>query len=53
MNIKGQILELCDWYLKTGVNTFNLSNISKLASGTYIISLLYNGNSFQQKLIKK
>ncbi|MBS1914662.1 MAG: T9SS type A sorting domain-containing protein [Bacteroidetes bacterium] len=53
MNINGQILELCDWYLKTGVNTFNLSNISKLVSGTYIISLLYNGSSFQQKLIKK
>ncbi len=53
MNASGEILELHDWYLQVGVNTFSLLNIPKLASGTYIVRLLLNGNNFQQKLIKK
>jgi len=53
MNVSGEILELHDWYLQVGMNTFSLSNITKLPSGTYIVRLLFNGNNLQQKLIKK
>lgn len=53
ISITGEILEIHEWYLHTGVNTFNLPGIAKLASGTYIVRLIFNGNNLQQKIIRK
>ncbi len=53
LSITGQLLEQHEWYLQTGVNTYNLTGISKLASGTYVIQLHLKKSSFQLKLIKR
>ena len=53
LSLTGQLLEQHDWFLQTGVNTYKLSNITRLASGTYIVQLSYKEIRLQQKLVKK
>ncbi len=49
----GQVLEVNDWDLQTGVNSRSLPGLAKLAAGAYIVQLKYDGRSLQQTLIKK
>lgn len=51
--INGQLISQHDWTLQIGLNSFELPGMAVLPTGSYVVTVLLNGQKMQTKLVKE